>query len=313
LNASIQRQITNSLSLQVAYVGSLSHNEPFASDLNYPLANATATASNFQVRRPMNNPARTDNFGTVFSLRSDQTASYNGLQISAVERLSHHLSFNAWYVYSNTFDSVQLDNNTAQGGVEDYNNLRLDRGPADFDIRHQAVVSMIFQPDYYSGDNGFVRNAINGWSIAPIFSIHTGVPFSVSNSIDANFDGNTNDRAQLIGDPHVADPNVFQWFNTAAFAQNNPATGQPVDGNASRNAFRSPGFKNLDLAIFRTFKLTERFNMEFRAEASNALNVANYNTPNATVAASNFGKITGATGNGTGSMRQLQLGLRLTY
>ena len=53
--------------------------------------------------------------------------------------------------------------------------------------------------------------------------------------------------------------------------------------------------------------------MEFRAEASNALNVANYNTPNATVAASNFGKITAATANGTGNMRQLQLGLRLTY
>jgi len=314
LSASVQRQVTNNLSVQVAYVGSLSHNEPFATDVNYPLVTANTTASNFQSRRPFNNPALTNNFGTIFQLRSNQTASYNGLQVSAVQRLSHHLSFNAWYVYSHTFDSVQLDNNTAQGLVEDFNNMRLDRGPADFDLRHQVVVSMIYQPDYYTGDNRFLRNTVNGWSIAPIFSAHTGVPFSVSNGIDANFDGNTNDRAQLIGDPSLPNPNVAEWFNTAAFAQNNPGPGQPpVDGNSSRNGFRAPGFKNLDLAIFRKFKVTERFNLEFRAEASNASNIANYNIPNATVAAQNFGTITAANANGTGNMRQLQLGLRLTY
>jgi len=308
LSASVQRQVTNNLSVQVAYVGSLSHDEPFATDANYPTANSTATAANFQSRRPFNNPALTNNFGTIFQLRSNQTASYNGLQVSAVQRLSHHLSFNAWYVYSHTFDSVQLDNNTAQGLVEDFSNPALDRGNADFDMRHQVVVSMIYQPDYYTGDNRFIKNVVNGWSIAPIFSAHTGLPFTVMNSIDANFDGNTNDRAQLIGDPNLSNPNVAEWFNTAAFAQNNPATGKPVDGNSGRNAFRAPGFKNVDLAIFRNFKLTERFNMEFRAEGSNALNFANYNTPNATVGTSNFGTITGA-----GTMRQLQLGLRLTY
>ena len=315
LSASIQRQLTNNLTLQVAYVGSLSHDEPFATDLNYPLAGnaavpaSKAAASNFSQRRP------DQSFGIIYQLGSNQTASYNGLQISAVERLSHHLSFNAWYTYSHTFDSVQLDANTAQQPVQDFNNPALDRGPADFDLRHQAVVSMIYQPDYYTGENRFLRNTINGWSIAPIFSIHSGTPFTVGNSIDANFDGNTNDRAQIIGDPYSGTcPNGFAvgtiqcWINTAGFAQNNPAAGAPVDGNSSRNAFRSPGFKNLDLAIFRTFNLTERFHLEFRAEGSNTLNFANYNTPNATVATSNFGTITGA-----GTMRQLQLGLRLTY
>jgi hypothetical protein len=98
------------------------------------------------------------------------------------------------------------------------------------------------------------------------------------------------------------------WINTAAFVQNNPAAGAPIDGNSSRNGFRAPGFKNVDLAIFRKFTLTERFKLEFRAEASNTFNFANYNAPTATVNASNFGAITGA-----GTMRQLQLGLRLTY
>ena len=86
-----------------------------------------------------------------------------------------------------------------------------------------------------------------------------------------------------------------------------------MDGSSSRNGFRAPGYKDVDLAIFRTFKLTERFKLEFRGEASNALNFANYNIPNATVGAKNFGTITAANANGTGNMRQLQLGLRLTY
>jgi hypothetical protein len=306
LSASIQRQVTNTLSVQMAYVGSLSHNEPFATDINYPLPSSalapTPSTSNFQLRRP------NQNFGIIYALRSNQTASYNGMQISAVERLSHHVSFNGWYAWSNTFDSVQIDNNTAQGLVEDFSNPRLDRGPADIDMRHQAVVSMIWQPDYYTGDNRFISGVANGWSIAPVFRIHSGLPFTVSNNgVDANLDGQTNDRAQQIGDPHIANPNVGQWFNTAAFVQI-PAGSTPIDGNAPRNGLRAPGYKNLDLALFRRFSLTERFKLEFRAEAANALNIANYSTPNASVGSKNFGQILSA-----GAMRQLQLGLRLTY
>jgi hypothetical protein len=100
---------------------------------------------------------------------------------------------------------------------------------------------------------------------------------------------------------------VGQWFNTAAFVQI-PAGSTPIDGNAPRNGLRAPGYKNLDLALFRRFSLTERFKLEFRAEAANALNIANYSTPNASVGSKNFGQILSA-----GAMRQLQLGLRLTY
>ena len=302
LNFSVQRQVTQSLSVQAAYVGSLSHDLPFATDANYPVLNSTATASNIQARRA------NQGFGAVLALRSDQTASYNGLQISAQQRMSHHLTFNAWYAYSKAFDSVQIDNNTAQGLVQDFSNPQADRGRADIDMRHQAVISLTFQLDYYTGDNRVVRQVINGWSISPIVRLHSGMPFSISNGADANFDGNNNDRAQLIGNRHTADPNSFMWFNTAAFAKNNPVNGQPVDGNSPRNFLDAPGYKNVDLAIFRNFPVTERFKLEFRAEASNVLNIVNLNTPSATVGTANFGQITSAN-----SMRQLQLGLRLTY
>ena len=304
LTFSVQQQLTPSLSLQLAYVGSLSHDLPFATDINYPVPTATAStaAANILSRRP--DPA----FGTIFAMRSDQTASYHGLQISGQQRMAHHLTFNAWYAYAKAFDSVQIDNSTAQGLVQDFRNPQADRARADIDQRHQAVISLTYQPDYYSGDNRLIRGAINGWSISPIARLHTGLPFTVANGTDANLDGNSNDRAQLIGDPHVANPGAGAWFNTAAFAKNPAVTGSPVDGNSPRNFLDAPGYKSVDLAVFRNFPIGERFKMEFRAEASNVLNTVNMNAPNATVGNANFGTITGAN-----AMRQLQLGLRLTY
>jgi len=153
LNFSVQGSDAQSRD-HAAYVGSFSHNLPFAIDLNYP-GPVGATSTNIQARRP------NQNFGSILSMQSGQTASYNGLQISAVQRMSHHLSFNAFYIYSKTFDSVQLQNNTTQGLVQDFANSAEDRGRADTDMRHQLVVSMIWQPDYYTGENRVLRHLVN--------------------------------------------------------------------------------------------------------------------------------------------------------
>ncbi|HEV3042084.1 MAG TPA: TonB-dependent receptor, partial [Candidatus Angelobacter sp.] len=308
LNFSVQREVVQNLSVMAAYVGSLSHNLPFAIDLNYPTF-AGATSNNVQARRP--NAA----FGPVLSMQSNQTASYHALQLSATQRMSHHLMFNAFYIYSKTLSSVQLDNNTTQGGVQNFANIAEDRGRSDIDMRHQVVVSMIWQPDYYTGGNQVLRNVLNGWSISPILKVHSGFPFTVANGADANLDGNNNDRAQLIGDPFSgACPNGTPvgstqcWINTAAFARNVPVNGNPVDGNSPRNFFNQPGYKDLDLAIFRTFKIRESVNLQVRGEAMNVFNMINLNAPNATVGTANFGTITSAQ-----ATRQLQLGLRATF
>jgi hypothetical protein len=175
-------------------------------------------------------------------------------------------------------------------------------------MRHQAVISLTLQPDYYSGNSRFIRSVAQGWSISPIVRWHTGQPFTVSNGADANLDGTNNDRAQLIGYPGLANPGAAAWFNITAFAKNNPTTGKPVDGNSPRNFLDAPGYRSVDLAIFRKFPIRERIKIEFRAEASNVLNLVNLNTPSATVGTNTFGQITTAQ-----PMRQLQLGLRLTY
>ena len=308
-NLSIQRQLTKDLTVGAAYVGTFSSKLPFARDLNYPVLTPTATnaGANILSRRP--NPA----FGAVLVLDSDQTASYNGLQVTSAMRMTHHVTFNAFYTFSKTLSSVQLHNNTTQGGAQNYSRLELDRGRADTDQRHVFTMSLNYQPDYYSGNNVIARNILNGWSISPIIKLRSGLPFTVSNgNVDANLDGNTNDRAQLIGDPHIDNPTAAQWFNTAAFVQNKVVTGVATDGNSPRNLLDGPGYKVVDLALSRDFKLSERFKLRFRAEGTNVFNIVNLGQPNASVpsgaTSTTFGVITSAS-----AMRRLQFGLRLTF
>jgi len=114
--------------------------------------------------------------------------------------------------------------------------------------------------------------------------------------------------ANLVGNPVLAENSSLEWFNIAAFTRNPVITGSPVDGNSGRNLLSQPGFRTVDLAVFREFRFREKYGMEFRAETTNTFNMVNLNAPNGTVGSSTFGQISSA-----GSMRQLQLGLRLTY
>ncbi len=308
MNISVQRQVTNALTVGAAYVTSIARNLPFGRDVNYPVLTPTATSAgaNILSRRP--NPL----FGAVLVLDSDQGADYEGLQITSAMRFNRLMSFNAFYTLSNTTSSVQLHNNTTQGLAQNYRELGAERGPADTDQRHVFSMSMNFQPDFYRGTNRFAKVIINGWSISPIVKIRSGRPFTVTNgNVDANLDGQTNDRAQLIGNPHLDNPTPDRWFNTAAFAQNPVVTGVAVNGSSRRNSLYGPGYRTLDLALSRDFRFGERYKLRLRAEGTNVLNIANYGQPGgvfSTGTTSNFGRITSA-----GDMRRLQFGARLTF
>jgi outer membrane receptor protein involved in Fe transport len=311
MNIGMQRQLTKSLVMGAAYVDTESHNLPFGRDINYPVLTATATSAgaNILARRP--NPL----FGAVTELDSDQYASYHGLQITSAMRMSHHVTFNAFYTLSKTISSVQLHNSTTQGLAQNYTKLFEDIGAADSDQRHVFSMSMTYKPDYFSKDGSAVlRHIFNGWSLSPIIKIRSGQPFTVTNgNVDANLDGATNDRARLVGDPHLDNPTAARWFNTAAFAQNPVVTGVATDGDSPRNFLYGPGYWTVDLGLSRDFRLTERVSLRFRAEATNAFNHVNLGTPGASVPANgttsaSFGVITSA-----GAMRKVQFGARLTF
>ncbi len=308
LNFSVERQITKDVSMTAAYVGSLARRLPFAYDLNYPTYNSTATTANVNARRPID----TNVLANIYSGESIGNTAYHGLQVTVEKRMGHHLGVKGFYTFSKAIESMTLENNTLIGNVEDFHNIALDRGRSDFDRRHSAVTSVIWNMSYFDKTTPFLKAVINGWQLSGIVTLQSGLPFSVVTGADSNFDGNANDRANVTGNPFL-DPNrarsavTAAWFNTAAFSL--PTGGQ--DGNAARNLMTGPGTKNVDLGIFRNFRIKEKFDFQLRGEFTNAFNLVNLSNPNGTYSTAvnnNFGKILTAA-----PMRGVQVGLRLSF
>ncbi|PWU08137.1 MAG: TonB-dependent receptor, partial [Terriglobia bacterium] len=228
VNFSIQRQLTADMSVVVAYVGAFSSNQALGIEQNYPSFNTNYAASlgipscgtsativpstsNAQCRRPIQ---PVGSFGVV---QSAFNTDYNGLQISFTRRLSHQFSATGYYAWQKTMSDVPVQGGTPAGGVEDVNNLALERSRTGNDYTHQATIAIIWHPAL-SGGSRIVKALVNGWEIAPLARLHTGGPFSVLNGVDANLDGSSGDRARLVGDPFTGPRTISQWFNTAAFA-----------------------------------------------------------------------------------------------
>lgn len=338
LNFSVQHDFGHGLTLGAGYVGSLGHDLPFAIDLNYPIygvSGVTPTTKNVNARRPIDNPdlgVTNSAFGQVFQDFSNQTSSYNALQVTFNERMGHNFTLHGYYVYSKSFESVEMDNNTpnptAAGQIpQDYLALWEERGPSDYDMRHSAVVSFVWLFDYYTGPSRALRGLLNGWSVSPILTVHSGMPFTITSGSDYNADGQSgNDRPNYVPGMTLSVPHpnrsaeVAEWFNVNAFCDNNGGTtvkcatgvtgigpdGQ--DGNVGRDSLYGPAFYNWDMSLFRDFRLTERFGLQARAEALNVFNIVNLNNPGTTLGSKTFGVISGAN-----TMRELQIGLRLTF
>jgi len=307
LNFSVQRQIVKDLTVTAAYVGSLGRRLPFAEDLNYPFYNSTATTGNVNARRPID----TNVLSNIYSVQSVMNTAYNAMQITVEKRFSHHLSAKGFYTFSKDLEDVELDNNTTNGSAEDYHNLALERGRSDNDRRHVATASLIWTMDYFGKVNPVLRSVINGWELSSIITLQSGIPVNITSGSDINLDGNNNDRVNVVGDYHLSASRSRsdvsnEWFNTAAFGK--PAAG--TDGNLGRNVVDAPGSRNVDLGLFRDFKFAERFTLQARGEFTNFFNFVNLSAPNGTLSAAAFGTIRTTP---LGSMRNIQLGLRLTF
>jgi hypothetical protein len=304
-NFTIQRELARGLSVSAGYVGTLSHHLAFSPDINYPIFTSNATSTNYNSRRPID-PGL---LSSINLMESNATASYNALQISAKKSMSNHLTFTAFYTYSKSLSSEELDGQSTSGGAQDFNNLALEHGRSDYDQRHNFVAAIIWNVSYYRGSKHLLKQLLNGWTLSPIMTLTSGLPFTVTSGKDNNYDGNNNDRANVVGNPYL-DPGrsrtaaAAQWFNTAAFLQNPIGT----DGNSARNFLDGPGYRNIDLGIFRDIAFQESIKLQFRAEFTNFFNLVSLNAPNSTQNSTTFGQITSAH-----DMRQLQLGLRLTF
>lgn len=316
LNSAIERQLPSQIALTVAYVGTLSHNIPFTTDANYPAwaPGATTSQSSINSRRPYDPGV----LGQVQYLESNQTASYHSLQISVHRPLTHNLMLGGFYVWSHSFWSASMEGVGIGGETQDYDALGEERGPSDYDLRHMASVSGIWNLDYYKGSSLLVKEIANGWTISPIITLDSGAPVNMGTGSDKNADTYGSDRPNLVPgqrvflDPHRGRSQAAkEWFNTAAFTPNGPGLGIGIggaDGDTPRDYLRAPGYRDVDLGVFRNFKFERGIGLQVRGEATNAFNLVSLNGPVANLASSLDGQITSAS-----SPRLIQVGMRLTF
>jgi outer membrane receptor protein involved in Fe transport len=343
-NFGIQQQFTHDLALSINYVGAFSRKIPLFIDQNAPVYNTANPAANttgdVNCRRPYNaipfatvntcaNPAVGSKYmSNAYVITDGQTTNYNGLQVTVVKRLSNHLSINGFYVWSKGLASASLQTtgnigNSAATEPEDYYDLGLERQREDNDMREQAVVSTVWKPDYFNSFNRVTRTLLNGWSVAATISLHSGKPFNITTGTDDNFDGDTNDRPNILPgqtaglisyNRMVGTSSTAKWFNTAAYCKNG-AAGCPVgagpshlDGTVRVNSLDGPGYRDIDASLFRDFAIRGRVKFQFRGEATNVFNMVSLSNPNGTFNSGSFGTI-----NGASPMRVLQVGGRLLF
>jgi hypothetical protein len=304
MNLTVEKQLLSDFSVSASYVGALGRRLPASVDRNYPVFGPGATTGNVNSRRPY----QPGTIGAARVLESIFESDYHGLQIRA-EKRGARFSGNAYYSLSKALEDVDY-----QGGglpaVQNSNRIDLERGRTSADRRHTFVFSGVWKLDYFDAAAPAMKAVFNDWTLSGIVTLQSGAPLTISTGVDRNFDGLTNDRADLIGD-YKLDPDrpreelIEQWFNTAAFAL--PAIGN--DGTAGRNIVDGPGYRNVDLGVFRTFALPRRMTVQFRIEATNVFNIVNLQNPGTSLNAPNmFSKIRSAR-----DMRRVQLGVRVAF
>jgi len=330
----VQKELAKSTVVEVNYITTLGRQLTGVININTYNGRSggslgTTGRANGSTRRP--NPAiASDNFRT-----NAFTSSYHGGQVILRHRARFGLQLNSSYTFSKAIDTIS-DAFNARLGLNPTNNfnISLDRGRADFDVRHKFVTDFSYEIPFMK-ENRY----LGGWEATGIVTVQTGAPFSVfstSSSEDANADGIFTDRAVYIGSGpidsvinHNTSP-ANGYFDSSQFVgmvtrakQLGPRTacgpnnGVVIsntqwwcDGTSGRNALTGPGYVNFDLGLHKAFKVTENSKLQFQVNAFNLFNHPNFGRPGGNLnSAATVGKST-FTINGA---RVMQMALRFDF
>ncbi|MDX6613691.1 MAG: hypothetical protein QOD75_2877, partial [Blastocatellia bacterium] len=247
----------------------------------------------------------------------------NNFRSTGMQYTAHYTFATAKDNLSTTFSEGAFNTNL---GLTNPYDRSLDYGPADFDVRHRFVGSLIWQIPFAKNFAGVGKALLDGWSVTGIFNARTGTPFTIFDGTNANL---SSPRLVASGPLNISvtDTGGANFFNYISLAgQPVGAFGNPVCGGCSdfgpypanmtrRNQFRGPGLWNLDAGVSRNVKLSENYSLQLRAELFNALNHANlYIAPGTQDVTSGFvGAVKGVTPNGNIERRNVQLALKFIF
>jgi hypothetical protein len=329
-NLGVQRELARNTVLSVAYVGTQMRHQSEYTDINSPfqseLPSLIAGTVNYNTVVPYSG------FGSIRIASDDESGHYNSLQATVRSQFHKDLTFEAAYTLSKAWDPVNNGSPQDLENISDPYNRAYDNGPSPLDRRDIFVMDFVYSLPILRGNSGtrLLRATLGGWQLSGIVTAETGTPLYITlgGSQAPNGTATGTNRPDLTGSE--SQPHTFSsWFNNTpgpdvngqitmgAFAE--PAPGDW--GSFPRNSIYGPGRDNWNLALFKSFTLSEsrgsRF--EFRVETFNTFNHTQWSSVNTNFASnatySNGSLKPGQFGwvNGTYNPRNIQLGAKLIF
>jgi hypothetical protein len=263
-----------------------------------------------------------DGLKTIFN------SNYNSLQAKITKRFKGRTYVDANYTWSRDLTNAQAD---YSGFIQNIYNINGDYGRAAVDRTQVLNLDWVIEEPWFREQSDLKGRLLGGWELSGIYAVNSGLPLTIaaSSAYSPSYNlpsgatsvyngrtntgyitdnagigvlGNTNAglRADQIGNPNTGNGVKIHnkgyhqlWFYTGAFAAPNPAN-TSVPATARRGTIEGPGFQRLDIGIYRNFRIWERVNFQFRAEAMNAPNHTNVNSVVTAIGSSPYlGEVTG--------------------
>lgn len=328
-NFSIQHQFTNSTTLQATYVGQRNTHLMVPIMASQEILNADGTVSPSLYLA--GNPTLQSEIGHAKLTDSNGNQDYQGLELVFQKRLSNGLELQANYTWSKCMtNSIGYygAGGQAQGDHWYWQNTydsAAEWGPCYYDVPQAFNGYVTYDVPFGRGRtfgknmNPIADSLLGGWQVNAIFNLHSGFPITILSSVDTSGTNSAGPRGSCIASGNVlgeqdSPSGGYQWFAPTSYAM--PATG--TFGNCGVGTISGPPLHTLDFSLSKTFKFTERQNLEFRAEAINLTNTPILNAPADTLPAgfkgtdpttwSGFGLITSSQGE-----RNIQFGLKYHF
>jgi hypothetical protein len=257
---------------------------------------------------------------TINDWGSRTRSRYNSLQVSINRPFKNELMLKGAYTLSKAKNMADEDGWTGltwNHPLKFEDNFAL----AGFDRTHIFQMGFVYNLPFLKDRSSLAGKLLGGWQVNGIYAHYSGTPYSIGGSnTTLNCQGCGGININVNGDPkpigRVGAYTTETYFDKSLFSQPQGTTGKEGFGTSARNQFRRPRVWNTDLSLFKQFRIKERFQPEFRIEASNIFNHVNWGAPVTGFTALNFLQFTpGSAESGTNSpgARRVQIGLRLTF
>jgi hypothetical protein len=253
--------------------------------------NSPAVNSNYNSLRRF--ASTTPNVTNIPLYRSNGSSSYHAMQAVLKRRYSNGLDLQVAYTFARLLDNAESISNNGGNGFGSSAELinTIDYGNGNLDVRHRVTATFNYALPFGKNTKGFAAVLAKGWQANGVVVWNTGMPFSVLNTVNRSGTrptAGTSDRPNMLTTGKVGHSTINKWFDTNGFAF------QPTGtvGSEHRNQLFGPGLQRVDLSLFKTVPITERLGIEFRTEAFNVLNTAQFVNPNATLSLQGCGGTT---------------------